>query len=145
MYVRVVMTPDPVVVWPSTSVLYARRLMERHGIRHLPVVADAGVVGMVSARDIVMTDRQLAASLAELQSDLVTGRYRRVESVMSTPVVTAAPDMPLDAAARLLATRRIGALPVVDNSWLVGILTTTDCLLALSRLGAGNDLFAWGA
>ncbi|MQB01916.1 MAG: CBS domain-containing protein [Actinobacteria bacterium] len=77
MYVRDVMTPDPVVAWPSTSVLYARRLMERHGIRHLPVVADAGAVGMVSARDIVMTDQQLAASLAELQSDLVTGRRTR--------------------------------------------------------------------
>jgi acetoin utilization protein AcuB len=133
MRVRELMTPDPIVVWPSTSVLYARRLLERHGIRHLPVMAGSRLVGIVSARDIQLTDRLLATTLSALHSDLVNGRYRPIETVMSRPVLAVGPEVQVHEAARLMAERRIGALPVLEDERLVGILTTTDCLLALMR------------
>jgi acetoin utilization protein AcuB len=88
--------------------------MRRAGIRHL-VVRDRGkIVGIVSDRDI----RSLG-SLRQVQT---------VEQVMSSPAVTASPDLSLKQAANLLRGRGIGCLPVVERGTLVGIVTTTDLL-----------------
>jgi CBS domain-containing protein len=134
--VRDWMSRDVVVVGPRTSLLNARRLLERHGVRHLPVVDGDQVVGMVSDRDLQVRDRVLALTLSTLQSDLVSGRYRMVASVMSAPVLLALADEPVSRAAQLMAERRVGALPVLDHGRLVGILTTTDCLRGLVALDA---------
>lgn len=133
MRVREAMTPSPVTVTPRTSVSEARRLLHRHRVRHLPVVEGDRLVGILSDRDVMITDRQLAESLAALQSDLVDGRYRQIHSVMRRALFTVTPDTPVPAAARTLADRRIGALPVVERGRLVGILTATDCLRLLQQ------------
>jgi acetoin utilization protein AcuB len=138
--VRRWMTPDPVTVTPETSVLVARRLLQTNGVRHLPVVTVAGrVVGMVSDRDLIMRDVQLVQALSALQSELVGGRYRRVETVMSAPARIVAPDEPVGRAADMMLCWGVSSLPVVDHGRLVGIVTTTDCLRALAR---GNNLEA---
>jgi acetoin utilization protein AcuB len=125
------MTPDPVTVSPRTSVLAARRLLHLHGIRHLPVMDDGRLVGIVSDRDLAPLDPLVAASLTALHSDVASGRWRAVEAVMSTPPQVAHPDDHLAAAARTLLHWRLSALPVVSEGQLVGIITTTDCLEAL--------------
>jgi CBS domain-containing protein len=132
MFVQDCMTRNVVTVSPDTSVLAARRMLVLHGIRHLPVVADGEVVGIVSDRDIRINDRQLVASLGALQSDLVTGRYRRVASVMTAPALVVRPKMKLHLAALFMVSRRIGGLPVVEDGKLVGIITLTDCVRALA-------------
>jgi len=113
------------------SVLNARRLLATCQVRHLPVVEDGLVVGMLSDRDLTVGDRQVARSLSTLQSELVAGRYRTVATVMTSPVRTIRPHDPLTLAAREMMRARVGALPVVERGVLVGILTTTDCLAAL--------------
>jgi CBS domain-containing protein len=133
------MTHNPVTVSPDTSVLMARRLLYLHRIRHLPVLDGDRLVGMVSDRDINVRDPDLIDSLSSLQSDLLSGRWRPIATVMSTPVQIAHPGDSLTSAARTLQHWRLGALPVVDGSRLVGILTTTDCLEALlSTLESGE-------
>jgi CBS domain-containing protein len=134
MLVRDAMTREVITVSPRTSVLNARRLLHAHGIRHLPVVEGGRVVGMLSDRDVRIGDRELAESLARLQSDLISGRYREVETVMSAPAVTAQPDQSVQAAARTMLDHRIGGLPVVRSGELAGIITLTDCTEALLRL-----------
>lgn len=131
MRVREVMTADPVRVTPRTAVSEARRLMSSHHIRHLPVVDGDVVVGMVSKRNVEVADERLAASLWALESDLFIGQYRPVETVMSTPARTIGPDDSLSAAAATLIQERIGALPVVEEGRLIGIVSTTDCLRQL--------------
>lgn len=143
MRVRDWMTLDVVTVTPQTSVLNARQVLLRHGIRHLPVVEGARVVGVVSDRDLQVHDPLLLGCLTALQSELVAGRYRPVAALMTDPVLSVGPDKPLAAAARLMADCQIGALPVVDGGQLVGILTTTDCLRALART-EGSDHAAAG-
>ena len=141
MQVRDWMTKDPITVTPQTSVLNARRLLNRYGIRHLPVVDEENhVVGMVSARDLAIGDSRVAASLSALQSDLVTGRYRPVESVMTSPAIVTLATEPVATAARLMLTWSIGALPVVEDGCLVGIITTGDCLRALVFSEDADDL-----
>jgi acetoin utilization protein AcuB len=114
------MSPDPLTVTPSTPVREARGLLHRYGIRHLPVVDR--VVGVVSDRD-VRGDRRVDAEVAE---------------TMSSPPHVIHVDDPIEAAARAMLSRHISALPVLEDDRLVGIITTTDCLLAyLSRTPDG--------
>ena len=131
MRVRAAMTTDPVTVAPCTSVSEARRLMRRHQIRHLPVVDDGRLVGVLSDRDVTITDDVLAVALATLQSDLLGGRYRRVAEVMRTPMHTADPEEAVAVAAERMRQQRIGILPVVQGDRLIGVLGASDCLRLL--------------
>ena len=132
MRVRDVMTPNPVAIAPSASVLTARRLMARHGIRHLPVVVGGSLVGIVSDRDLRVGDKALADALTTLRSDLVSGRYRAIEAVMTRPVQTVTPGADLSVAAEYMRKLKISSLPVVADGRLIGILTTDDLLNVLS-------------
>lgn len=127
MRIREWMSPDPVAVRSSTPVREARRLLAYYGIRHLPVVDDGRVVGMISDRD-VRVDEEILQRIAVGDT-----RYeeRPVEAVMSAPVHSISPDETVEAAARLMLSRRISALPVMaEDGALLGMITTTDCLLA---------------
>lgn len=133
MLVQECMTRTVVTASPATSVLAARRLLTLYRIRHLPVVEGGAVVGIVSDRDIRLNDRDLTSSLGSLQSDLLMGRYRRLAAVMTAPVHTIRPTVKLHIAALFMVSRHIGALPVVDEGRLVGIISLTDCVWALAR------------
>ena len=124
------MTRNVVTVSPDTSILNARRLLATYEIRHLPVVADGRVVGMVSSRDICSGDRMLNAALAALRSDLAEGRYRPVSNLMSTPARTIDPEATISEASARMLSARVGALPVVADDRLVGLLSLVDCLRA---------------
>ena len=132
MLVRNWMSPDPVTVTPATEVAEARRLMRYYGVRHLPVVGDDGfVVGMVSDRDVRIDDAEVRRLAAMGRVGEATGEGQLIEAVMSSPVHTVGVDEPVEAAARLMLSRRVSALPVVDGErQMQGVITTTDCLLA---------------
>lgn len=131
MHVRDWMNTDPIVVGPATEVREARHLLHEYGIRHLPVVDDGRLVGIISDRDVRVDDRSLnkLAALERLGDN--AGEGKPVEAVMSTEPHVIDGDQPVAAAARLMLSRRVSALPVVDDGALVGIITTTDCMLAL--------------
>jgi acetoin utilization protein AcuB len=131
MKLREWMSPDPVTVGPMTTVREARRLLHYYGVRHLPVVSNDGVVGMISDRDVRIDDSALSQLGAPSQVSTVLGSSKLVEDVMSSPAYVIGVDETVEAAARLMLSRRISALPVVDaENHLVGVVTTTDCLLA---------------
>jgi acetoin utilization protein AcuB len=131
MQIREWMSPDPVTVSPTTTVREARRLLHYYGVRHLPVVSDDRVVGMVSDRDVRIEDADLSRIAGVGQVATVLGSSRLVEDVMSAPPYVIAMEETVESAARLMLSRRISALPVVDREGgLVGVITTTDCLLA---------------
>jgi acetoin utilization protein AcuB len=132
MRVREWMSPDPVTVEPSTSVREARRLLRYYGVRHLPVVERDGVVGMLSDRDVRIDEGVLdIIAAATADADPATGASREVRLVMSSPVHVIGPEESVEAAARAMLSWRISALPVVNGgNRLLGLITTTDCLLA---------------
>ena len=122
MRIRDWMSPDPMAISPSEPVDTAASTMSAYGIRHLPVVVGKRVVGMISDRDV------------RSAHDRAT-----VAQTMSTPPHVIGADDSVEAAARLLLSRRISALPVVDDDGqMVGMITTTDCLLA--SLSASDGL-----
>lgn len=126
------MSPNPVTVTPQSSVLNARRLLRVHRLRHLPVVTNADqLVGIVNDRDIQVRDERVVLAPSVLQSDLLAGRYRCVETIMAAPVHTVRPNEPVRLAAKLMLRWQINGLPVTAHGRLVGIITTADCRRAL--------------
>ncbi|HUH08614.1 MAG TPA: CBS domain-containing protein [Egibacteraceae bacterium] len=137
MRVRDWMSPDPITVTPFTDVAEARRLLHRYGIRHLPVVDHGRVAGIISDRDVQITDaaldemvRRTSAPGRAVPGEAV-GEGVSVGTVMSSPAHMISDGESVEAASRLMLSRRISALPVIgDDGDLLGIITTTDCLLA---------------
>ena len=118
--VRDVMTRRLLTIAPDTPRDDARRLMDEHGIRHLPVVAGGRLVGIVSDRDIPAAAPAAPGSTAG--------------AVMTRTPVTVTPDTRIEHAARLMLDRGFGALPVMDGDVLTGIVTYTDLLRAFVRV-----------
>jgi len=112
----------------SLAATYA--FMQEQRVRHLPVMQDAHLVG-------VITDRDLRLATSHLRSDPFDSSAA-VADVMSQPPQTAGPLDPIEEAARLMRQHAIGCLPVVDGPALVGIVTGTDLLDALMRLTGIN-------
>jgi acetoin utilization protein AcuB len=115
------MTAEPTTVTPAHTAAGAAQIMTARGVRHLVVVEHGMVVGVLSNRDVLPPRPGVADD-------------RHVREAMSAPVHTIGPDAELEDAVRLLLSRHISALPVVDDARrLLGILTTTDCLLAFQH------------
>jgi acetoin utilization protein AcuB len=125
----------------------AAEMMRTRRIRHLPVVdREGGLVGIVTDRDLrqVLFDPAVQARVGSLADALQTVTVR---DVMTWAVLTVQPETPLRDAARLMHERKVGALPVVANGRVVGILSETDVLKAFAQaLGQGfakPDRWAW--
>lgn len=133
MLVKHRMTRDPLVVSPEQTLADALRLTRARRIRHLPVVQDGAVVGMVSDRDVRLA---MPSPLATADPERAAFLHRtHVRAVMAREVATVGPLETVEDAARLLVRRRIGALPVVDgHGRLIGILSETDILHAFVEL-----------
>lgn len=131
MNVRDWMSSDPVAVTPDTTVAEARNVMHDQRIRHLPVVDNGRLIGIVSDRDVGIHARALRAAVGRNTVDELLDDDRPVEAIMSTDPHVVNVDATVDEAARVLVSRRIHALPVInDDLELVGIITSVDCLLA---------------
>jgi acetoin utilization protein AcuB len=126
MLIREVMHPDPVTVSSGTKLNEAYRIMVYQNIRHLPVMDDDIIVGIVTDRDL----RLATSRLTENPFDVET----LIEKVMSRPVQTTHPSDPIEIATRTMRELKIGCLPVVEDNKLVGIVTGMDLLDALLRL-----------
>jgi acetoin utilization protein AcuB len=123
------MKPNPVTVGPQDSFRQAMTLIRQKGIRHLPVVEGGRLVGIVTDRDIRQASPSPATSLEIHELHYLLEKVK-VQEIMTRKVYTVSPDTPIEEAARLMLTHRIGGLPVVRGETLVGILTETDILAA---------------
>ncbi len=126
MLISEVMHPDPVTVSSGTKLNEAYRIMVDKNIRHLPVVDDEKIVGVVTDRDLRLATSMLTQNPFDVET--------LIEKVMSHPVQTAHPSDPIEIATRTMRELKIGCMPVVEDTSLVGIVTGMDLLDALLRL-----------
>src|SRR5215468_5197300 len=133
--VRDLMSVPPVTILPSLSVHEAHTLMQQRKVRHLPVLQDGCLVGMVSDRDIRLVLPSPATSLAVWEIRHLLDKLT-VGEMMTCFVMTTAPDCLMTEAVGRMLGHRVGALPVVEDRQVVGILTRTDVLRAFRRLHA---------
>jgi acetoin utilization protein AcuB len=122
MLISEILQADVVTVAPDTPLAQVLQVLNRRRVRHVPVVEAERLVGIISDRDIKSA---LAPSLGP--------GGRTAGQIMTREPITIAPMFPVEEAARVMVTNRISALPVVEGTRLVGIVTETDLLEVLSR------------
>lgn len=124
--VRNWMTPDPITVRPDMTLEAAYALLEKHNIRHLPVVRDGKVWGVLSKDAIRRAQLEAAVEYAHSEMQGLAAHLKTVEEIALEPPIIIQPEQELWQAARLLLNHRLTALPVVSNGRLVGIITASD-------------------
>ena len=126
MVVSRVMTRNPVFIHPEMSLTEARSLMDRERIGHLPVLDKRNVLaGLITRKDLVKAGPSPATSLDMYEISYLLSKLN-VEKVMEKNVITVRENEVVEEAARIMADRGIGCLPVMNDSLLVGIITDTD-------------------
>jgi CBS domain-containing protein len=133
MTIRELMTGGLITVRPETPVLHARDLLAKERIRHLLVTGPVGALaGIVTDRDIRLNlpSRATSLSAGEINHLLIK---LTVGEIMTRSVITIGPDRPARDGARLMLDHKIGALPVLDDGRLIGIITETDIVRAFVR------------
>lgn len=127
MVVQEVMQTKVFTIAPDTTLPEAVRLAEERGVRHLPVLHDGKLVGLVSDRDLKRAMASSATSLEVHELNYLVQRLA-VREFMTRTIITVRPTCLVKDAARLMLLHKIGALPVTDGEALVGIVTETDFL-----------------
>ena len=129
MRVKHLMSRVVVSVPGKTPVLEARALMLKEGIRHLLIVDDERLQGIVTDRDIRLNLPSPATSLSVWEINHLLARLT-VASVMTRGVIVIDSERDAREAVRIMVDHKIGALPVLDGGRLLGIITETDLLRA---------------
>src|SRR5579885_635100 len=120
------MRKNPATATPRDTLAEAAAKMHSGNFRHLPIVDNGKLVGMLSDHDV----RQHQGHLTDT----------RVTGAMTENPITVTPDTTMEEAAEIMLERKIGGLPVVDKDRLVGIITTTDLLGAFVEIfGAAEE------
>jgi CBS domain-containing protein len=125
--VKEIMAKEVSTLGRNHTVDLADEIMSLERIRHLPVLDDGRVVGVVSQRDLFRSALATALGYGEKAQKRLL-RTLRVKEVMREPAITISPDATVKEATRLMLDKKIGCLPVVEGHTLVGIVTETDIL-----------------
>jgi acetoin utilization protein AcuB len=141
MFIHDHMTPSPITVTPEQTVAEAIDILLQHNIRHLPVVDEQGVLkGILSDRDLRSARPSTVARSKERGTVEELVNNTRISVLMSRDILSLSPANTLDDALLQFESRKIGALPVVNEEGkLVGVFTVADLM------NAYRDLFGLGA
>ncbi|HEV7501116.1 MAG TPA: CBS domain-containing protein [Vicinamibacteria bacterium] len=130
------MTVDPATLGPEDSLMRAVELMQKNGIRRLPIVVGETLVGILAQGDL---NRAQPSAISNSQEEFTQVMEETpVSRIMIQNPITVTEETSLSDAAQTLHTMKFGALPVTRDGRLVGILTDSDLLRCLI------DLFAHG-
>lgn len=134
MNVSDIMTSKPVSIHQDGTLRQALELMDKHHCRHLPVMNGEGqLVGIVSDRDC-RTALNSPHILRERWQDEQLTATLKVRSIMTPAPIVTEPDAEADEAARLMLDNHISCLPVILGESLVGIVTTSDIMVAFMTI-----------
>jgi acetoin utilization protein AcuB len=132
------MTSNPICGHPEMSVVEAQALMQEHNFRHLPIVDGDKLVGLITQQILL---RAVPSDVSRFSPFVIKyiGTKLKASSVMVKDVVTIDPDTAIEDAAGLMAEKRIGCLPVLQDGKLVGIISDNDLFgVMVGLLGAGR-------
>lgn len=142
MKISELMHRDVISVSPETTLKEVAALLVEHRISGLPVCSpDGRVVGVVSEADILIKEHEAPSEPAGFLGRIFETAYgdrgrfeaRTAGDAMTSPAITVSPLQDVSEAARLMTTRKVNRLPVLEHSTLVGILTRADLVRAFDR------------
>lgn len=132
MIVSMWMTRDVITIEPTTLIVEAAALMAARKIRRLPVVDKTRLLGIVSATDIL---HAFPPHVNPFSAQPDAGQmHGAVSEIMNRLLLTATPETPIEEAARLMRDHKIGALPVVHDGHLAGLITESDIFRVFGSL-----------
>jgi len=132
--VRKIMMGSPVTLTPDDTLDLANNVISLGRIRHIPVVEKGKLVGLLSERDLIGAAANRVFGLNQKSKSALL-KTESVKSIMKKRLVTVTPDTPIKDAARLMADKKIGCVPVITAGALVGLVTTTNVLRYLESIG----------
>jgi acetoin utilization protein AcuB len=144
MFIRDIMTTDVITIPSDTGVLEAKRIMDQKNLKRIPVVDGGKLVGIVTSsrleRATPPEPETLSKSMWDIAYSIVALHHMPVKQIMQTEVATAAPDMTVEEALALAQSKKVGGLVVVEDSKVVGIVTTNDVFYRIVNpvLGVGD-------
>jgi acetoin utilization protein AcuB len=139
MLVKERMSRNPITVRLDTPVTEAQALMKREKIHHLPVLDREGrLAGIVAEKDLLYASPSPATTLSIFEMTSLLAKLS-VAKVMSENPVTVDENVPLEEAARIMADRNIGGLPVMRGPTLVGIITESDLFRVFIELFGARE------
>src|SRR4030065_2654493 len=118
---------------PDMPINEALTLMKRERIRRTPVIKDGKLVGIVSDKDLLNASPSPATSLSVWELNYLLSKIT-VKDVMTKTVLTVEESTPIEKAARIMADNKIGGMPVMRGSEVIGIITETDLFKILLEL-----------
>jgi len=127
------MTRDVVTLDEEQSLREALTLQRRHKIRHIPVVTDGHVIGILTDRDLKRASPSLLSGISQEKYDELLDTTL-VGQVMTRTPQTVTPETSIKEVAKILVEQKFGSLPVTEADQLVGIITDIDLLGALYEL-----------
>ena len=129
-----IMMGSPVTLKPEDSLDLANDVISLGRIRHIPVVDAGRLVGLLSERDLMGAAASHVFGLKQKSKSALL-KSVLIRDVMKKRVVTVTPETSIKDAAHLMADKKIGCVPVVSDGAIVGLVTTTDILRYVERLG----------
>lgn len=139
MLVRDRMSRPPITIRDNVGVEEALRLMHSENVRRLPVVDRRGnMVGIVSEMDLLKVSPSPATSLSIYEIPYLLAKIK-MKDVMTKDVITVTEGTPLEEAARIMADNKVGGVPVMRDSKLVGMITETDLFKTFLEMLGGRE------
>ena len=130
------MSRPPITIPPEMSIVDALALFKKEHIRRAPVIKGGKLVGIVSEKDLLNASPSAATTLSIWEMNYLLSKLS-VSELMTKDVITVTEDTPIEEAARIMADNKIGGLPVVKGSRVVGIITETNLFkMFLELMGA---------
>lgn len=130
MFVSDWMTKKVIILYPNDYLSDAISMMKEHEIKHLPILKNDKLKGILSDRDIKEYSPSKATTLDIYELHYLLAKTK-VKDVMKTKIVTTTPDAPVEEAAMIMLDHNIGCLPVLEQGNLVGIISDKDIFRAL--------------
>lgn len=133
MFVSMWMSKDLITANPEDSVSSIAELMRKHRIRRVPIVNDCDtqkLLGIVSHTDVMHAFPLEVEPSSAAAYAVESVQKRSAAEVMTANPVATTPDAPIESAAQLMRDRKIGALPVVHDGRLMGLITESDIFQA---------------
>ena len=123
-----IMSKDVITLSLSDDLYTAEKLFKESHIRHIPVVQDDHIIGMLSLSDLKRISFLDSYDANEIKIDNVIYDMLSIEQIMVKNPIKIQSDITVKSVAEILSKNEFHALPVVENEKLVGIVTTTDLL-----------------
>lgn len=135
MQVETIMTTRVVTVEMDDRLSVIKDIFEQAHFRHLLVIEEGQMIGIISDRDLLQALSPYLDSAAEQSRDTET-LNRRAHQIMTRDPVTVSSHQTLAYAARLMLDKKVSCLPVLDQGQLVGVLSWKDLLKAALESGS---------